>query len=165
MPSFCGRKRSAYTWTGSSSPMICDSLANASWQSPGDAGPDEVDRLVRVRVERDELPVLGPWADEAHLSTDDVQELWELVELRTCEESADPCEPIVVRRGECRAGRIVLHLAELQHVELPTALPDSAAPIEDWATVFQPDCDASTIAIGRVRTSRTTGCELDRTTA
>ncbi len=63
----------------------------------GDAGLDAMDDGELGRMKLDEAGVLWSRADEAHLPSEDIPELRELVELRPREERPEPREALVVR--------------------------------------------------------------------
>src|SRR5262245_35470684 len=56
-------------------------LGEGDLREAGDAGPHAEDRAVVALVEHDEVHVLGPRADEAHLADEHVPQLGDLVDL------------------------------------------------------------------------------------
>src|SRR5439155_26107427 len=68
----------------------------------------------------DEARPFGPGPDEAHVATQDVEELGQLIEARPTQEDADSGSPRIVADRPARAGvrlRVQAHGAELQHPE------------------------------------------------
>src|SRR4051812_41013591 len=97
-----------------------------------DPGADAVTLGVACQVRLEHLHVLRALrarADETHLTTGDVEELWQLVERRSPQPPADPRAPVdaldpagrstIERNGGGRR-RLLVHRAELQDVERPT---------------------------------------------
>src|SRR3954471_2745955 len=102
--------------------------------------PEAVLRLVAP----DELDLLRPRSDEAHVAREHVQELWQLVETRAPQEAAEPrharvareLEGGLVERVEPHEGRqhglrVRTHRAELEDPELAAAEPHPRLHVED----------------------------------
>ncbi len=96
----------------------------------GDAGPDDVaqaevgDRFLELL---DELDLLRPRADEAHVPFEDVDELGQLVDAELADECADAGHPGVPLGGEGGAVllRVVPHAPDLVDREGLSAHPDA----------------------------------------
>jgi hypothetical protein len=84
---------------------------------------------------------LGPRPDEAHVAPEDVPELRQLVDARLAHERAVSRHARVVLHGPHGAIplRILVHRAELDHLELPPALAYALLPVEQRPPRLQPD--------------------------
>src|SRR3954469_19718702 len=103
-----------------------------------DPGADAVTLGVAGQVRLEHLHVLRALrarADEAHLTTGDVEELWQLVERCSPQPPADagaaadalaPAGRPTIEGNEGGRRRLLDHRAELQDVERPTVATDAA---------------------------------------
>src|SRR3954462_14282730 len=104
----------------------------------GDSGPDAVALGVAGKARLEHLHVLGALgsrADEAHVPTGDVEELWKLVQRCPPPPPADPGAPVAPLdpagrlagdRNERGRRRLLAHRAEFQDIEWPVVATDAA---------------------------------------
>jgi hypothetical protein len=52
-----------------------------------------------VGIKRKTFRDLRTRPDERHLASKNIDQLWQLIDLRSADESADPCDPLVVALG------------------------------------------------------------------
>src|SRR4029450_9164671 len=106
-------------------------LCERELRRPGDPRPHPQDDLEILRAKRNEARVLGPRPDEAHFALEDVPELWDFVDLRAGQKTPNPGKPPAPVDGESGPVRVLVHLSELEHLQLAPMEPDTATAIED----------------------------------
>ena len=118
----------------------------------GEARLDGQPEQVLRAVEPDELGLLGPGADEAHVAAEDVQELGELVEARPAQQASEPGHPRIrvelehrfvelLERHELgqQSLRVRTHRSELEHLELAPRESHPRLHVERRPRPAQPD--------------------------
>src|SRR5438128_8728669 len=95
------------------------------------------------RERRDVFRHLRPWADEAHVAAQDVDELRDLVEAIAPEHGAQPRDAAaVVAQDGVRLARVEdAHGAELDETEEPAVKADTLLDEEDGAAALQLDAE------------------------
>ena len=108
-----------------------------------DPGACLEDRAIVLRVHHDVLLELGPRADQAHVSAQDVPELRQLVDLGLPQEVSDARDSRVAAHRDPRADLrgVVDHGAELEHGERPEVPPHAPLAEEHGARAVEPDRD------------------------
>ena len=103
-------------------------------------------------ADAEEAGVLGPelagelganraGADPCHITAEDVEELWELVDFGAAEECADAGDAGVRAEGEGLAGHIDAHGAEFEDVEAAEATAGALLAEEDGPGRGEADCE------------------------
>src|SRR4029078_639412 len=95
----------------------------------------------------DKVRPLGARSDEAHLAPQDAPEVRQFVEMRGPNHLANPGNAAIVLDRPARHAigfRIRPHASEFRQLERFAATPDALLPVEDGATVFQPDGNRDT---------------------
>src|SRR4051812_28555677 len=106
----------------------------------GDAGPYVQTVPLVVVVLLDLVAQRRPRADHAHLPTDDVPELWQLVERELAQQPADARDAgvsAVDREARPHRLRADDHRPELEQLEVDAVLAYSRLPVEHRAAVLQ----------------------------
>ena len=93
----------------------------------GDARTHAEDLLLALGVHVGVVAHLGTGPDEAHLAAQDVEELWQLVELELAQELSDPRDAWIAVRGRRSAELLGVddHGPKLEDPEVPSAETDS----------------------------------------
>ncbi len=81
-----------------------------------------------------------PRADDAHVASQDVPQLRQLVDRRSPQDAPGTRDPAVSPvHGVARpdAFRAHDHRAELQHLEVLAVLTDTGLAVEDWASILE----------------------------
>ena len=77
-----------------------------------------------------DLHILGPRADERHLTPEDVPQLRDLVELPTAQRAPDGEDARITARRDPPRPPIEVHRPQLQHLEGPTSQSRALGPVE-----------------------------------
>src|SRR5689334_11362421 len=86
-----------------------------------------------------ELQRLRPGADPTHVATQDIDQLWQLVQSVATQERADARDARIGVPGEAGTGRALVHGAKLDHGESPSTPADAKMAKEDRTGAVQPD--------------------------
>ncbi len=97
--------------------LPADLVAPVHLGPAGEAGPDGVAAVLGGRVAADVRHRQGPGPDEAHLASEHVPQLGQLVEAERPEEPAQSGEALLVGQELAVGVALVRHRAELDHLE------------------------------------------------